>query len=392
MMGLAEFNRKAENGEALTVVFLGGSLTWGANASDPNKTSYRALIGEKMREYYPRARWSFVDAAIGGTGSQLGIFRLGRDVIKYQPDLVFLDFTLNDNAYTETSESLSSYEAVIRYLLEHARCPIVPVFLASKNYIEEPELNNLKRRLNHLKLAEKYGLQAADVVRMMRELYTEGKLDMEAVWPPELFDNTHPHDFGYQVYADCVWKAFLEGVRAGKQPQLDAEWQNEDQYRYFVRQKIMELGNLPGGWRKGLAETRSGTYDFMCSRWMDDLAIAENCRRLGADKFELNGTIPEPLKVKFYGSNVMLWGESTIYSGKIRVQIDDLEAIIIDAAKFGTMFTPSAYLYAPVASGLAPDSEHTMTITPEFDSECSQHLKLESICVSGPLRAEVWKL
>lgn len=37
-----------------------------------------------------------MDAAIGGTGSQLGAFRLKRDVSRFHPDLVFLDFTVND--------------------------------------------------------------------------------------------------------------------------------------------------------------------------------------------------------------------------------------------------------------------------------------------------------
>ncbi len=40
---------------------------------------------------YPRARFTFHDGAIGGTGSQLGVFCLQRDVLRYQPDLVFID-------------------------------------------------------------------------------------------------------------------------------------------------------------------------------------------------------------------------------------------------------------------------------------------------------------
>ena len=35
---VAGFIRRAEAGERLNVVWFGGSLTWGANASDPNRT------------------------------------------------------------------------------------------------------------------------------------------------------------------------------------------------------------------------------------------------------------------------------------------------------------------------------------------------------------------
>ena len=94
MPSFENFDKRAKAGENLTVAFLGGSLTWGANSTDPQKTSYRALISRKLAETYPKAHFTFIDAAIGGTGSQLGAFRLQRDVLAYKPDLVFLDFTL----------------------------------------------------------------------------------------------------------------------------------------------------------------------------------------------------------------------------------------------------------------------------------------------------------
>src|SRR4051812_40504449 len=86
----AEFEERARAGGPLSVVFFGGSLTWGANASEPNTTSYRGLMAEYLRQKYPKASFTFHDASIGGMGSTLGMFRLERDVLAYQPDLVFL--------------------------------------------------------------------------------------------------------------------------------------------------------------------------------------------------------------------------------------------------------------------------------------------------------------
>ena len=37
----ADFDHQAKEGEHLSVVFFGASLTWGANATDPQLTSYR---------------------------------------------------------------------------------------------------------------------------------------------------------------------------------------------------------------------------------------------------------------------------------------------------------------------------------------------------------------
>ena len=98
---VASFCERAQKGDRLTVAFLGGSLSWGANATDPNKASWRALIGRRLEERYPDAHFKFVDAAIGGTGSGLGIFRLERDVIPYKPDIVFVEWLVNDGEMQE---------------------------------------------------------------------------------------------------------------------------------------------------------------------------------------------------------------------------------------------------------------------------------------------------
>ena len=93
----AEFDARAKAGERLNVVFFGASLTWGANASDPVETSYRAVMRDRFEKEYPAAHFRFRDSAIGGTGSQLGVFRLDRDVLARKPDLLFLDFSANDD-------------------------------------------------------------------------------------------------------------------------------------------------------------------------------------------------------------------------------------------------------------------------------------------------------
>ena len=93
MASFKNFDERGKAGESLNVVFLGGSLTWGANATDPNKTSYRARMGRYLQERYPEAHVNVHDAAIGGTGSQLGMFRLDRDVLAHNPDLVFVELT-----------------------------------------------------------------------------------------------------------------------------------------------------------------------------------------------------------------------------------------------------------------------------------------------------------
>lgn len=94
--------------------------------------SYRALVGQRLEEHYTQAPFTFWDAALGGTRSDLAAFRLQRDVIAHHPDLVFIDFTVNDNPYAVDDENLAAYESLTRRILLETGAPVVlAIFLGS---------------------------------------------------------------------------------------------------------------------------------------------------------------------------------------------------------------------------------------------------------------------
>ncbi len=86
--GLPNFFAKAKAGKPLTVAYFGGSIT-AANGWRPQTTAW-------LQQHYPKAKVTEINAAIGGTGSDLGVFRLGHDVLEHRPDLVFVEFAVND--------------------------------------------------------------------------------------------------------------------------------------------------------------------------------------------------------------------------------------------------------------------------------------------------------
>ncbi len=86
--GLPNFFAKAKAGGPLTVAYFGGSIT-AANGWRPQTTAW-------LQQHFPKAKLTEVNAAIGGTGSDLGVFRLGHDVLEHRPDLVFVEFAVND--------------------------------------------------------------------------------------------------------------------------------------------------------------------------------------------------------------------------------------------------------------------------------------------------------
>jgi lysophospholipase L1-like esterase len=357
----SDFDQRARDGETLSVVFLGGSLTWGAQATDPLLTSYRALTMRKLEQTFPKAHFRFGDAAIGGTGSQLAAFRLERDVLAREPDLVFLDFTINDGAYEEPPPNrLASYESLVRRLVERG-IPVVQVVLPAKRDVL---LNPPARPLDayHKTIGSVYGLPLADAVALVQQRVREGKTTPDQLWDlPE--DSTHPGDAGYDLYAEAAWTAFTQAVTMKKQCRVPAKMLHADTYMTVNRFRLSAQAALPAGWVAGKPHRNAVAFDFVCSRWMDTLVIAHH----GA----------APMRLKIRAGDVMLFGEQTQKSGSYLVRVDGGEPKTY-AAKCAD---GNMRLVHFIAQGLSTDREHDIEITPLL--EPGQELRIESVCVAG---------
>ena len=61
----ANFDARARFGENLSVIFFGGPLTRGDGASDAERTSFRALLKNYLKEKYPASHFVFQDSTLG---------------------------------------------------------------------------------------------------------------------------------------------------------------------------------------------------------------------------------------------------------------------------------------------------------------------------------------
>jgi lysophospholipase L1-like esterase len=355
------FDQEARKGEELSVVFLGGSLTWGAQATNPMDTSFRALVEKRLVETYPKARFRFGDAAIGGTGSQLAAFRLDRDVLSLNPDLVFLDFTINDDPYSAPSPGrLASYESLVRRLVQ-AGIPVVQVILpAKKDVLANPPARPLDAK--HKEIAAAYGLPVADAVTMAKQRVAGGSATPDQLWDlPE--DQTHPGDAGYALYAETVWDAFQRAVSGSAQCRLPGKMLHADTYMTVNRHRLSAFPALPQGWQIGKPHRNAVAFDFVCSRWMDDLGIAE--------------ARSAPLRLKVQAGDILLFGEMTKTSGSCQVRVDGGETKTFSAkCADGNM-----RLVQMIAEGLDPTREHDVEITPVLNP--GEELRIESVCSAG---------
>jgi lysophospholipase L1-like esterase len=84
---------------------LGGSIT--------AQAGWRPKTLAWFKKNFPSATFSEINAAIGGTGSDLGVFRLQHDVLDHKPDLLFVEFAVNDGG-TEPSRIQQAMEGIVR--------------------------------------------------------------------------------------------------------------------------------------------------------------------------------------------------------------------------------------------------------------------------------------
>ncbi len=82
----------------VNLVFIGGSITFGAGVNTVNQNnSWVSLVGRKIQDVLGSGvKVNIYNRGISGTGSQLGAFRFAKQVLAYDPDMVFIEYAVND--------------------------------------------------------------------------------------------------------------------------------------------------------------------------------------------------------------------------------------------------------------------------------------------------------
>ena len=199
----------------LRVGYFGGSITEGAGASEWNRTSWRARITKYLIGTFPDAEISEIMAAVGGTATDLGLCRCEHDLLSGNPDLVFIEFAVNDSGLS-ADEQMSCYENCLRQILRYKNTvDIVCVFAATKGTETTLlETGDYSSRSAQMLLAHHYGLPTVDPGEALREQIASDGGD----WLQYTTDTTHPNDEGYLIYTDVI-KDALEAWLSGETPE-----------------------------------------------------------------------------------------------------------------------------------------------------------------------------
>ena len=189
---VARVLEKAARGRETTVALIGGSITMGTvsrgawDGETPGGESYAQLFFRWWRSNFPGTCFRCVNAGVGGTDSYLGVHRAERDVLRFQPDLVVIEFSVNDDG--RRPETPVNYHSLVRSVLDSKGSPAVMLLLMA-------QANGDTAAAVHRRVGEACRLPMIPVDKVFARLTAGNIVPAEALSG----DVVHPSAYGHAV-------------------------------------------------------------------------------------------------------------------------------------------------------------------------------------------------
>jgi len=202
--GLPNFFYKANNTKRVTIGYIGGSITRAENM-------YRNQSAKFIQEMFPDVKMKAINAGIAGTGTDLGACRIKEQLLRYHPDLIFIEFAVN-GAFCPGMEGMvrqiwtfdSSVDICFLYTISDGQDAIYEGGKVPKNI----------QRLEEI--AYHYGIPSIHMGLYPSFLEKSGKL----IWKGSTAsgkkkivfseDGIHPLPVGGNLYAASIARAFIK--------------------------------------------------------------------------------------------------------------------------------------------------------------------------------------
>lgn len=203
----AELGKKWPGNRTVNIVFHGHSVPSGYHKTPDVRPfeSYPHLVHVGLKGKFPHAVLNVIVTAIGGEASPAGAERFSRDVLPHLPDLVLIDYALNDRRIPE-----DQVEAAWLSMIRAAKEAGVPVVLITPTGDAKADMANPADPLTQ-RAALSRKIAAAEKVILA---------DVSAAWLAELAKGTaqadllsqgnHPNLRGHQLAADAILKALAD--------------------------------------------------------------------------------------------------------------------------------------------------------------------------------------
>jgi lysophospholipase L1-like esterase len=271
--GLANFLGRAEKGGEVSIAYFGGSIT-AANGWRPKTLAW-------FKQQYPKVQFKEINAAIGGTGSDLGVFRNQYDVLRHKPNLVFVEFAVNDGG-ADPVRIHQTMEGIVRQTWKaDPTTDICFVYTLAHNQLDDLMKGKFQRSASAMEaIATHYGIPSIhfglEVAKQVKEgkLVFKGELKKGAspMGPPMIFstDGVHPlPETGHELYLQTIqhsWPALVK-ASAGAMPHKLGAPLRADNWE-AAKMVPLALAMMQGQWEK-LDPAKNGQAKAFASRMPD---------------------------------------------------------------------------------------------------------------------------
>lgn len=200
-----ELKKEWPDNRTINLVFHGHSVPAGFFKTPVVNTldSYPYQVLARLKTTYPTAVINVINTAIGGENSVSGEKRFKAEVLAHQPDVLFIDYSLNDRR-VGLEQAHDAWSSMIYGALKQD----VKIILLTPSPDQKVDIldNNTildQHSLQVKQLAKEYGLGIIDSYTLFKQKATDG--DSVAAYMSQV---NHPNKEGHQLIANEILSYF----------------------------------------------------------------------------------------------------------------------------------------------------------------------------------------
>ena len=202
-----ELTKEVPKNRTINLVFHGHSVPAGYFDKTNVNTfgAYPLLVLKLLKEKYPSAVINVINTGIGRENAVNGQKRFESQVLNYRPDVIFIDYALNDRA-AGLDKSKVAWEKMIERAKEEGIKTILLTPSPDLNVnLSDPD-NELEQHANQIKeLSTKYNIGLVDSYSLFKKI----KEDCDCV-ADYMSSYNHPNEKGHLLIASEIVKYFID--------------------------------------------------------------------------------------------------------------------------------------------------------------------------------------
>jgi len=356
---------KLQKGEDITIAYLGGSIT--------EQKTWRTFTTKWFEDNFS-GKVNEVEIGTSGTGADLAVCRIDEEILKHNPDLVFIEYAVNGG-------KAKDMEGMVLKTWRHdPTIDICFVYTTITNNYSTYAAGALPQYAEiYEEVAEYYNIPSVFFGKQAFDLYEKGKLILKGDKAEDnkiLYtkDGTHITEEGGNLAAGAIARSVKNMLKSF----------NKDSYTITKHQYPAKTYSK-NPWDKAMSVTDWSKLKFS-GNWF-------NCPLVTRDKYEnydyyggsfwqfrklfdnMQGTktAGSSVTIKFKGTDIGIMEAGGQYSGQLRVIVDGVEQTK-KLVLFGSNYNDLRLKYCFIPS--LPYSEHTVTFI--LDSEMPDKSALQN--------------